>query len=297
MYKALEYLNNAVEKDPDWAPLYLGLTTVWGTIVQMGYETPEIADQKIFANRNKALELDPDLADIHQLDAGTAFLSEWNWEKSEKEFLKALAINPNDAGLRVIYAHLLCCLQRPGEALTQGQLAIELDPLNPLIQVWYSVPLMNIGDCETPLTYMEKLVATRPGHVFANSVIESAAFRCKDYEKAFKAAKSILPLEEDAIKEIQVIFDKQGFVAAYEEITNQMEVLVQNGHHISPCDMAIKYIYADQPDKAMDWLEKGFEIHDPVMPYIATGFNFDPLYENPRFIDILEKMNLPLPNN
>jgi hypothetical protein len=63
-------------------------------------------------------------------------------------------------------------------------------------------------------------------------------------------------------------------------------------------DMATRYIYANLPDKAMDWLEKGYEIHDPNMPYIATHcYNLDPLFSNPRFIDIVKKMNLPLPNN
>jgi tetratricopeptide (TPR) repeat protein len=270
---------------------------VWWVIAQMGYESPEIADPKIFANRNKALELDPDLADIHGIDAIMAHQGEWNWEKSEKLFLKALAINPNDAQSRVLYGQLLCNLQRPGEALTQGQLAIELDPNNPLVQVWYSSLLNDLGDCEAALTYLEKLVATNQGHLVANIIIEMAAFQCKDYEKAFQATKHILPLEEDALKEIEAIFEKQGFVAAYEEITNQMEVVAQNGR-ISQVAMARRYTYADRPDKAMDWLEKGFEEHDPIMPFIATkANNFEPLYDNPRFIDILVKMNLPLPNS
>jgi tetratricopeptide (TPR) repeat protein len=264
----------------------------------VGAVSPEIADPKIIAYRNKALELDPDFADIHKMDAGIAFLTEWNWEKAEKEYIKAIALNPNDAGSRVLYAQLLCCLQRPGEALTQGQLAIELDPGNPQVQVWYSGILLGLGDYEAALTIGENLVATKQDHAFGNSIIEMAAFLCKDYEKSFKAAKHLLPLEEDAIKEIEAIFDKQGFVAAYEEITNQMELLVQNGHHISPYDMAIRYIYADQPDKAMDWIEKAFEIHDHQMPYIASGFqHLDTLYENARLIAILEKMNLPVPED
>ncbi len=131
--KSREYLNSAVEKDPDWAPLYTGLTTVWLTIAQMGYEPPEIAAPKIFENLNKALELDPNNADSHCISATVALLSEWDWEKGEKEFLKALAINPNDARTRIIYAHLLSILQRTDEALIQGQLAIDLDPLNPLM--------------------------------------------------------------------------------------------------------------------------------------------------------------------
>ena len=61
-------------------------------------------------------------------------------------------------------------------------------------------------------------------------------------------------------------------------------------------DMAMRYIYMNLPDKALDWLEKGYEIHDPTMPYIATHcFNLDPLFSNPRFLAIVKKMNLPLP--
>ena len=76
-----------------------------------------------------------------------------------------------------------------------------------------------------------------------------------------------------------------------------LEKIAEN-NPISPLDMAMRYIMANQPDKAMDWLEKGYEWHDPTMTYIATKiFNFDPLFNNPRFLDIVKKMNLPLPKN
>ncbi len=95
--KALEYLNFAVEKDPDWAPLYDGLAKVWGGKVQMGFVSPDIAMPLIYANLNKAFELDPDFAGSHFTSAVFGVWAEWNWDKGEKEFLKALGINPNDA--------------------------------------------------------------------------------------------------------------------------------------------------------------------------------------------------------
>jgi tetratricopeptide (TPR) repeat protein len=297
LYKALEYLNSAVEKDPEWAPLYTGLTMVWLSIAQMGYESPEIAGPKIFENLNKALELDPDNADSHFVSGMMAYLIEWDWEKSEKEFLKALAINPNDAMSRVFYAQLLSILQRPGEALTQGQLAIDLDPLSPLIQVTYGAMLCGIGDFKTALAYGEKVTAVDPEHVLANSLIEVAAFYCRDYNKVMEAAKYVLAAKEVDFKEVERIFGETGFVAAYEEILRQSEVLAQKGF-FPPIEMEYRYIMVDQPDKAMEWIEKGFEVHDQGMPYIATHtFLCEPLFDNPRFIEILQKMNLPLPNN
>jgi TolB-like protein len=105
--KALEFLNSGVAKNPDWAPLYAGLAEVWLWIQQNGFEQPSITAPQIIENLNKALALDPDLAEAHYLSAMIAHLVDWDWEKSEREFLKALAINPNDALSRGLYAHLL----------------------------------------------------------------------------------------------------------------------------------------------------------------------------------------------
>ena len=295
--KSRDYLNSAIEKDPDWAPLYAGLATVWLTIAQMGIEPPEIAAAHIFENLNKALELDPDNADSHGAIGMVAFLTEWDWEKAEKEFLKALAANPSNAGARIIYAQLLNCLQRNDEALIQGRLAIELDPLNPGMWLQYSHVLMGVGDFETALAYGEKVTADDPGHSLANSLIENAAFACGEYDKVMEAAKYILPAKGVDFKEVERIYWESGFVAAYEEIMRQLEVLAQKGYS-APVDVAIRYMMVDRLDKAMGWLEKGFEAHDPNMPYIAThSYLFDPLFDNPRFIEILEKMNLPMPED
>ncbi len=295
--KAREYLNSAVEKNPDWAPLYSSLAQVWASIVQMGFESPEIAGPKIIEYRNKALELDPNNADVHFANGMIAFLTEWDWEKAEMALLKALAANPNDAMSRVIYAHLLGCLQRPGESLTQGRLAIELDPLNPLVQVWYGAVLMNIGDFNTALAYGEKITAGDPGHLLANNLIMFAAFYCRDYNKVMEATKYVLAYTGVDFKEVERIFGETGFVAAYEEILRQLEVLAQKGY-VQPFELVFRYMMVDQPDKAMEWIEKGFEVRDPVMPYLATpGFFCEPLFDNPRFIEIIQKMNLPLPKS
>ncbi len=295
LYKYLEYLNNAAEKEPDWAPIYTGLARVWVSIYQMGLESSEIAGPKIYENINKALELDPDIAEIHAISGMIAFLIEWDWEKAEMELLKALAINPSDAGSRVIYAQLLCCLQRNDEALTQGRLAIELDPLNPIGQILYGAVLAFTGDFKTALAFGEKVTADDPGHVMANNLIFAAAFGCGDYDKVMEAAKYFLPAFGVDFKEVERIYGETGFVAACEEVLRQEEVLAQKGY-VPPVPMAVKYMMADQPDKAMDWLEKGFESRSQSMPYITTqSYFFEPLFNNPRFIAICKKMNLPLP--
>jgi TolB-like protein len=296
---ALEFLNSAVEKNPDWAPLYAGLAELWMWIQQAGWEPPSVAAPKIFENLNKAMELDPDLAEVHYLSAVIAQLVEWNWEKSEKEFLKALAINPNNPLSRLMYAQLLLILHRCDEALAQRELAISLDPLNPNTKLLYLGTLVQAGDYKTSLSLAEEALAANPGDLNINQMLEIAAYRCKDYDKVIRAVKYSLPftIEEDAFKDIERIYSESGIVSAYEEIVKHLEKYAEN-NYIGFTDMAFRYIVANQPDKAMDWIEKGFELHDPLMTYITTPAQyFDSLFGNPRFIAICEKMNLPIPKS
>ncbi|MBN2862934.1 MAG: TIR domain-containing protein [Bacteroidales bacterium] len=298
---ALQYFELAKEIDPDWAPLYVGLAGVWMVIQQFGQEPPSVTAPKIFENLNKALELDPDLAEAHHINAMIAHLVEWDWEKSEKEFLKTLAINPNNALSRVFYSQLLATvLHRYDEALAQGELAFSLDPLNPNMKCWYGATLMATGDCKTCLSLAEEAATADPGNIMAYSGIEIAAYRCKEYDKAFMAVKYFLPMyniKEEDIKEIEGIYKESGFVSASEEILKHLEKFAED-NYIGFLDMTMRYLYVNQPDKAMDWVEKGFEMHDPQMTYISSPlYNLDPLFGNPRFIAICEKMNLPIPKS
>ena len=297
LFKALGYLNSAIEKEPDWAPLYAGLAELWMNIQLGGYESPSVAAPKISENLNKAMELDPDLAQVHYLSAMNAHWVEWNWEKSEKEFLKTLAINPNDSWSRLLYSQLLLILQRNDEALAQIELAAGLDPFNPAEKLLYSGTLMQAGDFAAALSVAEELVADDPMDMNAKQMADIAAYNLGEYDKVIKSLKHKLPFSEDVYEGIVRIYNESGIAAAYEELMKHMEKYAEN-NPIGFTGMSGGYIIANQPDKAMDWIEKGFEAHDPQITYItATGRFYKQLFGNPRFIAICKKMNLPLPED
>jgi len=299
--KARDYINSAIEKDPDWAPLYLGLANYWMWLVQWGHETPSVALPEASKNLNKALKLDPDLPDAHHLIGWIAFVSEWDWEKAEREFLKALSINPNDAQSRIYYAHLLCVLQRQDEAAPQARLALEMDPKNTMIQILYSTAQLFINWCEADRTQIEKLLAVDPHNYGANVVLNNISYYCEDYETVFTTEKILLQtiqggqFNQDTWKEVETIFKDKDFHEAYEKLVPIYENLYTPD--ILPMELAIAYMKANQYDKVMDMIEKGFEIGDQSMPYITTAYDFEPLYDNPRFLSILDKMKLPLPHS
>ena len=297
LYKAIEYLNSAIEKNPDWAPLYAGLAEVWIWIQQSGWEPPSVVGPKILENLKKAMALDPDLAEVHYQSAVIAQLVEWDWPKSEKEFLKSLAINPNNPLARLMYAQLLLILNRGDESRAQREVAISLDPLNFNTKLLYIGTLVQAGDCKAGISLMEDALATHPADFNINGMLEFAAYKSKDYDRVIRALKYSLPFpfEEDQYKEIERIYRERGIVSAYGELMKHMEKYAAN-NYIGFSDMATRYIIADQPDKAMDWIEKGFKSHDPLMTYITKSARFfEPLFGNPRFMAICEKMNLPLP--
>lgn len=297
MTKGLEFLTSAVEKNPGWAPLYAGLAEAWLWMQQNAYEQPSVAGPKILENLNKAMELDPDLAEAHYLSAMIAHLVEWDWEKSEKEFLRALAINPNDASSRGLYAHLLLILHRKDEAMAQNELALSLDPLNPWVKQINIGTMLQSGEYQASLALAEKDLADDPDNFNLNQMIEIAAYRLKQYDKALRAVRHVLPfpLEDEAYEDIQRTYRESGIAKAYEKIVERLEKHAES-QPVGFWDMAHRYLMADKPDKAMDWIETGYEMHDPLMTYNTTPARyFDRLFGDPRFIAICEKMKLPLP--
>ena len=292
---ARTYLQEAIEKDASWAPLYIGMGGVWLTMANMGFESIELAISETYKNLLKAKDLNPDLPDVHFMLAALATSAEWDWAKGEKEFLRTLAINPNHALARMQYSLLLFALQRPGEGMAQAQLGYELDPLNPMIQTLYGTALACKGDCESALLALVKVINSDPNHYMANNVIVGASYMCGDFNRMFETDKKILPFDSVTIAEIDRIYNDKGFVEAYNEINRQLEIFAED-NPVVPVDMAWRYYIINKDDKAMEWIEKAFEQHDGNLMLITTRYvNFWRLYGNQGFIDIVKKLNLPVP--
>lgn len=292
LQRAKEYFNIAIDKDPNWAPPYAGLAEVRGYQMQMGFVSPSIAIPKIYDNLNKALALEPNSSNSHYISAVIAVWTEWNWEKGEKEFLKALELNPNNALCRIFYAHLLMILRRSDEALYHANLALKLDPLRPFVLGLYAVVMRDVGDYQSAIAHAEKALAIDPDHRFARRHLAGAYNDIGDYDRWFELWKKTTSWDNEVVSAIEKKFREHGYFSAIEEIINVNEEAAKEGH-ISIVAQARRYYILRKYEKALEWLERGYEIHDPNMPYITTFATFDQLKDNPRFIELLKKMKLP----
>ena len=293
--EAFNFLSLAIQKDPEWAPPYAGLAQVWALRLQMGIVEPGVGRSLVHENIKRAIELDPDFRGFYFISGIISTWTDWNWEQGEKAFLRAIASNPNDVMSRIYYAHLLICLQRPEEALTQGKLAVELDPLHPFILALYSGVLRSAGQFQEALEYAEKASAIGPKP--ATAQIKLALMALGEYDKAWEHRKIAISnyFSEELVQAIDLIYQEQGYPAADKEIVHQFELLAQE-KYVPSTILARRHYAIGAYSKALDYLEKGYELHEPFMPYIVSDQNGYPdLYDSTRFIAIVEKMNLPLP--
>lgn len=296
MDKAEKYLMEALEKDPNWAPIHAGLAALWAGRMQMGMVDPQTGRQKINSYIERARELDEDFADSHFINGILFSWTDWEWEKGEREFLQALALNPNHVMARIYYAHLLMILQRMDEALEQGKLAVDLDPKNPLILSLYSAVLKGAKMDKAVLEYVEKALAIDPDHVFSLGQLGRALYGCGEYERNLELQETYLSerLSEEQIPDLVAIYQKEGQLAAYKELATLREEFFGDPERY-PLSMARYYYWAGAYEKSLDILEKWYQLRNPNMPYIGTGSRYEALQDSARFLAILDGMNLPHP--
>jgi adenylate cyclase len=297
LQKAKEYFNIAVEIEPEWAPPYAGLASVWAYQKQMSFISPSLAIPKIYEYLNKALELDPNSSNSHYTKAVIAVWTEWNWEKGEEEYLKAIELNPSNALGHMFYAHLLTILHRPDEAIHQANLALKLDPLRPFVLGLGGNVMRSTGDVKSAIALYEKALSIDPTHRFANAGLSGAYRQIGDYEKWFEYFKKIGWQDDKTVASVDSVFQEQGYLAAV-EMTIKIDEEAANERYININILGYRYLEINNYEKAMDCYEKGYEIHHPNMPYMGgLVIQHDKLKDNPRYIALLKKMKLPLPED
>jgi TolB-like protein/Tfp pilus assembly protein PilF len=294
---ALEYFEEAIEKDPEWADPYAGLAQAWSLAGRFGIIPASQAKQKKYQFINKALELDPNSAHAHYVKANDAVWTEWDWVLGEKEFQKTLDLNPNHELARLYYAHLLMILRRTDEAVYQAKIGLELDPLRPLVLGLYGVVMTHKGDYQAAISAFEKAKSIAPDFRFAFNVLP-ALYWNGDYEDWIKTWEEKVLWNSEAKASVVNTFYERGHIAAVEEMFNMNE---KYGNGIGNANMtyslkAYRYMYLNKPEEALNCLEKMYEQKDLNATYMATNlYYYDELKNYPRYIALLEKMNLPLP--
>ena len=294
--KAKESFQLAIDKEPEWADPYAGLANAWRLTWWIGLAPQNIALPEIYSYLNKAFELDPNSAYAYHIKARTSVWTEWKWEQGEQAFLRSLELNPSDAIARMYYSHLLMILRRHDQAVTQAQLALELSPMEPFALFLYGNVMQEVGDYQSAIEHFNKALSIDPNARYVMGNLEGAYRAAGDYEKWIEIWKKIVCWDDDIKASIEKVLHEDGFVAAIEELLKANEEFGKEGCQMHYMDKFDWYMELKEYEKALDNLEKLYEISFSNMPYMGTNrFYYEQLKTYPRYIALLEKMNLPLP--
>ncbi len=290
---ALTYFTLALEKDPEYAPAYAGIASVWGGLKQQGFASHDEATPKQKAAALKALELDSTLAEVHYLLAVINTWTDWDWLGADREFRRAIELNPNYAEARVYYSHFLNYVGRPKEAALQADRGLELDPLNTLFQGIYAMYLMQARRYDDAIAMLRKILAASPNDAIALSTLRSAYHMKRMYQEALEIWKASYEARGDreALEALELGSAEGGYQGALRRVA-EMLVARSQKTYVTPWQIATLYTRAGMNKEAVDWLEKAYQAHDQNMPYISVDPIFDDLRSDPRFGEILRRMKL-----
>lgn len=290
---ALQYFELALAKDSTYAPAHAGISSVWGVRRQRGDVPAAEATPKANAAALRALELDSTLAEPHYALATTRTWGEWDWEGGERAFRQAIRLKPDYPEARAFYAHLLVILRRSGEAMEQIERARELDPLDPLLASLHGGVLSMMRRHDDAIALHRETLRRSPNFPMAQWRLWLTLHDKGDYAAAFvEAQKSALDRFPEVAKALTRGYRDAGYAGAMRAAA-EAQVVRSRSQYVGPWNIALWYAAAGENERAIEWLERAFEVRDPGMPYLGVHPSWDNLRGDPRFQELLRQMNLP----
>ncbi len=302
--ESIGYLKRATEQDPNFALAYVGLADAYNIGNILGAYSPKESLPEAKAAATKALALDPSLAEAHAALGMVKSHYDFDLAGAQREFLKALELNPNSAYAHLFYSNCyLAPMDRMSEAISENQRALQLDPLSLPINNFMGMTYMFAGNYEKAYQQFQHTIAMDPTFPLAHQYFYFLLAAMGRYEEGIKENEKSEVLSgagsEDAATEAATrlqAFNTGGEKGFWQNnLERALEELKQpGGEFVSPGDVAAAYALAGDKDSAFKWLDKAYQERDGED---ITLLKCDPSYKNlrgdPRFADLLRRLGLP----
>jgi predicted Zn-dependent protease len=218
---------------------------------------------------------------------------DWDWPAAEREFKRAIELNPSHAGVHVPYGMYLSNFGRPKEGVAQLRRAQELDPLSPLVNLVLANRLRYLRQFDESIMLIERVLEWDPDHLIAYWLLSSIYHKKRMHEESWETIKKTFAFSglDEAAEAMEQAYRSSGYEEAWRELATLMAELSKT-RYMGPTYIAEMYIRANEKDKAIQWLETAYEQHDPNMIYLLAP-DYDPLRSDPRFQDLVRRMDFP----
>jgi eukaryotic-like serine/threonine-protein kinase len=300
LQKGIEYFEQAIERDPGNAQAYAGLAGCYNDLAGgMAYLPPKENFSKAKAAATKALELDDTLAEAHAALGWVKWGYDWDWSSAEREFRRAIELDPSSAVAHGRYATYLVTMGRFDEGVAEGRRAQELDPLSQHIVGFLGYEYLAAGRYDESIAQFEKAIELDPTATWLHAELGWVYSRKGMYAQAI-AEHERMGMQAYAVSsENQVIASGLGWVYGRGGKRSDALRILQKFNELSSQTYVDFYqvgaIYAGLGDKdrAFESLEKGYAERSGGMPYLKADPFWDNLRSDPRYADLLRRMGLP----
>ncbi len=288
--KGMRYLHQAVAIDPAEPLAYAGLAEGYITLGHGGAEQLD-AFPRARAAAEQALKLDPEMAEAIGVLADVALYYEWDWVKAEKLFKRALELNPSLAMTHYHYAWYLVIFDRLDEAIVEHKLARDLDPLRALNTGWLGALYNFAGRYNEAIVEAKKAIDLDPDVWPSYQVLRIAYSEKGMHQEAIAAAERLVELNPmRGYAHLTMAYALAGQREKALAISSKFERNTRSFNHIGQA-----YLMLGDKEAALQELEDAYKAHQTTLPWIrAHGYGWDSMHDDPRFQELLRKMNLPV---
>ena len=296
-YKAIEYFQLAVEKDPTYALAYCGESDAYVLLGWNSYLPPKEAFPKAKMAALRALRLDPDLGEAYTPLAAVLWLHEWQWNQAQAEFQRSLALNPFYPTANHWFAEFVMTMGRPVEAIEKMKASQELDPLSLIISVAIGWANYMARRYDQAIEQLRRTVELEPHYPVTYWILGLVLRKMGQLGQAIAEGEMGVklsggsPLVSAALA--QTLATAGERVKAIQILDNLNNLAKQK--YVSPYFFAGIHIGLGDHDRAMEYLEQSYSELSHWLIYLHIDPSMDPLRSNARFQDLLGRIGLPRP--
>jgi serine/threonine-protein kinase len=289
--KALDYYNQAVTLDPKFALAYADMPAVYANLTASGADPKELL-AKAKRAAQKALELDETLAEAHS-GLATIERDEWDWPGAEKEFRRAIELNPNLAAAHSGYAIYLSQAGRASEALAEIKRAEELDPLRVGFRTNEALDLYFARRYDEAIQVLQDVIKTQPDFSNAHAFLGYTYAAKGQYAEAIKEYRQDISLDGETTSTLCYLGYALAMSGKRDEAQAVLNKLKATKEYVSPGELAALQTGLGDKEAALQSLERAYTEHDLQMQYLKVEPHYDALRPDPRFQELLRRMNFP----
>ncbi len=293
--KAAASFRQAIDLDPTYAPAYEGLADAYGLAAMWGLQPSTEAYPLAKAAALKALDVDDGLAEAHAMLGQIKLVFDWDWSGAEQELKRAIALNLNSSTAHFSYGLFLTAMGRWDEAVRESRKALELDPLTPSTNVQLGWVLYYARRHDESIAQLRKTLELAPDFGYANMELGWNYAQKRMYSDAVTEchrAVSLMPEE-------QVTLGGCGWVYAFagrrQDALSLLDRLkkVSARSYLDPYNVAMLYDGLGDTNRTMEWLDRAYRERSSSLYALRIELFSDRLRGDPRFRDLLRRMNFP----